>query len=74
MNALSSALRQQAQPYRVDISRGTVVSRVSSEWFNRPQDERYLSLNDLYASVRSRAERATTSLPHSFRGSPFSRI
>ena len=60
MNALSPAPRQQAQPYRVDISRGTNVSRVSSEWFNRPQDERYLSLNDLYASVRSRAERATT--------------
>jgi hypothetical protein len=60
MNALSPASRPQAQPYRVDTSRGTNVSRVSSEWFNRPQDERYLSLDDLYASVRSRAERATT--------------
>ncbi|WP_339348579.1 DUF932 domain-containing protein [uncultured Sphingomonas sp.] len=46
--------------YRVDISRGRNVDRVSSEWFSRPDDERYLSLTDLYASVRSRAERATT--------------
>ena len=24
------------------------VGRVSSEWFSRPDDERYLSLSDLY--------------------------
>ena len=32
--------------YRVDISRGQNISRVSSEWFSRPDDERYLSLTD----------------------------
>ncbi|RQW46144.1 DUF932 domain-containing protein [Novosphingobium sp. LASN5T] len=46
--------------YKVDISRGHNVSRVSSEWFSRPDDERYLSLTDLHDSVRRRAERATT--------------
>lgn len=46
--------------YRVDISRGRNVSRVSSEWFSRPDDERYLSLSELYDSVRTRADRATT--------------
>jgi len=45
--------------YKVDISRGERIGRVSSEWFSRPDDERYLSLGDLYAAVRDRAERAT---------------
>jgi hypothetical protein len=31
---------------------------VSSEWFNRPDDERYLSLDDLWASVKGRSERS----------------
>src|SRR3546814_11636781 len=34
-------------------------SRVSSEWFSRPDDERYLSLSDLHAAVKARADRAT---------------
>ena len=38
--------------YKVDISRGERIGRVSSEWFSRPDDERYLSLNTLYAAVR----------------------
>jgi len=41
---------------RVDISRGQRIGRVSSEWFSRPDDERYLNLPDLYDAVRSRAE------------------
>ncbi|MBN8968183.1 MAG: DUF932 domain-containing protein [Rhizobiales bacterium] len=45
--------------YKVDISRGERIGRVSSEWFSRPADERYLSLSDLYAAVRARADRAT---------------
>lgn len=44
--------------FRVDISRGQNVSRVSSEWFSRPDDERYLSLTELYSAVKSRADRA----------------
>src|SRR6267142_1986372 len=42
--------------FRVDVSRGERVGRVSSEWFARPDDERYLSLTDLYDAVRRRAE------------------
>ncbi|PBB23999.1 MULTISPECIES: DUF932 domain-containing protein [unclassified Mesorhizobium] len=45
--------------FRVDISRGERVGRVSSEWFSRPDDERYLSLTELYDAVRARADRAT---------------
>ena len=45
--------------YKVDISRGERIGRVSSEWFSRPADERYLSLGALYQAVRSRADRAT---------------
>lgn len=45
--------------YKVDISRGQRIGRVSSEWFSRPDDERYLSLGALYDAVRSRADRAT---------------
>jgi hypothetical protein len=42
----------------VDVSRGERIGRVSSEWFNRPDDERYLSLDDLWASVKGRSERS----------------
>jgi hypothetical protein len=45
--------------YKVDISRGERIGRVSSEWFSRPDDERYLSLSALYAAVRARTDRAT---------------
>jgi hypothetical protein len=55
-------LTQNEQPvssgFRVDVSRGERVSRVSAEWFFRPDDERYLNLTDLYDAVRRRAARA----------------
>lgn len=43
--------------YKVDVSRGSHNGRVSSEWFSRPDDERFLSLNDLARSLRGRSER-----------------
>ncbi|MGY4168137.1 DUF932 domain-containing protein [Bradyrhizobium sp. USDA 4529] len=46
--------------YKVDVSRGECVGRVSSEWFCRPADERYLSLNDLARTVRDRTDRSRT--------------
>ena len=56
------SLTQNEQPVssglRVDVSRGERVGRVSSEWFSRPDDQRYLSLTDLYDAVRRRADRA----------------
>ena len=57
-DAAGSAPRASAA-YKVDISRGERIGRVSSEWFSRPDDERYLSLSELHAAVRGRAERAT---------------
>lgn len=44
----------------MDITRGERVGRVSSEWFSRPADERYLSLSELFAAVRGRTERSRT--------------
>jgi hypothetical protein len=46
--------------YKVDVSRGERIGRVSSEWFNRPDDERYLSLSQLMAAVKRRADRSRT--------------
>ena len=46
--------------FRVDVSRGERIGRVSSEWFSRPDDERYLSLSDLHDAVRRRADCAQT--------------
>jgi len=53
--------------YKVDVSRGQRVGRVSSEWFNRPADERYLSLTDLGNSVRARSQRSRTRIVESER-------
>ena len=51
--------------YKVDVSRGRTIGRVASEWFSRPDDERFLSLTDLYARVRARADAATTRIVES---------
>lgn len=55
-----SAGRDHIGGYKVDVTRGERVGRVSSQWFSRPADERYLSLSDLYAAVRRRTERRRT--------------
>src|ERR1700722_12077596 len=55
-----NAPRGERGGYRVDVSRGERIGRVSSEWFSRPADERYLSLSDLFAAVRGRTERSRT--------------
>src|SRR6476469_9509638 len=56
------ARRDASGGYRVDVSRGERVGRVSSEWFSRPADQRYLSLNELARTVCDRAERSRTRL------------
>jgi len=60
MTVITSTPSDQAvsSGFRVDISRGQRIGRVSSEWFSRPDDERYLSLTALHEAVRSRAENA----------------
>ena len=52
------ARAENARGFKVDVSRGQRVGRVSSEWFRRPADERYLSLIDLRNSVKTRSERS----------------
>lgn len=59
VNVLHPA-RADAGGYKVDVSRGDRIGRVSSEWFSRPPDERYLSLSELFGAVRGRAERASS--------------
>ncbi len=44
--------------YRVDPGRGSRDGRVSSEWFSRPGDQRFLSLSELQRSVKDRADRS----------------
>jgi len=54
------ARRDVSGGYKVDVTRGQRVGRVSSEWFSRPDDERYLSLSELAHTVRERSERSRT--------------
>ena len=42
--------------YKVDPSRGSHNGAVSTQWVSRSPDQRFLSLNDLAASVQARAE------------------
>lgn len=44
--------------FAVDVSRGARDSRVSSQWFCRPDDERFLNLDTLYDATRQRADGA----------------
>lgn len=59
MQAFASA-DATAAGYKVDVSRGERVARVSSEWFSRPDDQRFLSLDELARSVRQRSDRSRT--------------
>jgi hypothetical protein len=54
-----------APAFKVDVSRGERIGRVSSEWFSRPADERYLSLSELFGAVRARAARSRTRIADS---------
>lgn len=64
---IPDAGRDTSGGYKVDARRGERVSRVSSEWFSRPADERYLSLSDLARSVRDRADHSRTRVVESAR-------
>lgn len=44
--------------FAVDVTRGKRIGRVSSEWFSRPADERFLSIDALYQAVRTRADQS----------------
>ena len=57
---VSDATHGERGGYKVDLNRGERIGRVSSEWFSRPADERYLSLSELFGAVHERAERSRT--------------
>jgi hypothetical protein len=50
MTELQTATRQ------VKALKGSQVSSVSSQWFNRPEDQRFLTLDDLVAAVKARSD------------------
>ena len=45
MMTLSQSDQTVSGGFRVDVSRGQRIGRVSSEWFARPDDERFLNLS-----------------------------
>jgi len=58
--SVPTAARTPTSGNKVDIGRGARVGRVSSEWFSRPDDERFLSLDALFAAVNARSEQSRT--------------
>lgn len=44
--------------FKIDAHKGSVDGRVSSQWFNRPDDQRFLSLDDLFQHTYNRAQRS----------------
>lgn len=45
--------------FKVDVSQGRLDGRVSSQWYSRPDDQKFLNLTDLGDFVRARSELAT---------------
>jgi hypothetical protein len=58
--SISDVARCERGGYKVDVSRGERIGPVSSEWFSRPADQRYLSLSELFTAVLGRADRSQT--------------
>jgi hypothetical protein len=59
MNAITSAETNKVQQtFKVDPHKGQRISTVSSQWFSRPEDEKFLSLEDLETSVLARSSNA----------------
>jgi hypothetical protein len=62
---IQAPARSVSNGYKVDVGRGQRIGRVSSEWCNRPDDERFLSLTDLNNAVKRRSERSKTRIVES---------
>lgn len=43
-----NAIVKPIQPWKVDTTRGQVNGRLSSQWFSRPDDQRFLTIADLH--------------------------
>lgn len=47
---------------KIDTGRGTLRTEVSSQWFSRPDDQKFLNLNDLEAFCRESADNSEAHL------------
>lgn len=60
MNTIASPeIEAITQPIKVDPHKGQRLGIVSSQWFNRPSDQRFTSLEDLENSVLARSSNAS---------------
>lgn len=48
--------REVSAPFKVDVHRGTMRGEVSSQWFSRPDDQKFLDLNTLHDFCKASAE------------------
>ena len=63
MNAVMTAENHAVSgAYKVDTSAGSRDGRVSSQWFTRPDDQRFLNLSDLRDHVAKRSEPAVQTI------------
>ena len=49
----------QGDTFKVNPHKGEVISKVSSQWFSRPDDQRFLSLSELESAVHKRSAAAS---------------
>ena len=63
MNAITHAeAAAVTAPFHVDLARGGLDGTASSQWFSRPDDQRFLNLNDLAHHVKSRSDSAVQTI------------
>lgn len=46
-------------PHKIDVSKGSCVGTVSAQWFLRPDDQKFLNLDDLLAQTKAFADAST---------------
>jgi hypothetical protein len=61
-NATQAAPIAPIAPFKVDVSRGSRNGSVSSQWFARPADQRFTSVNALYDAVRQRSNESHSTI------------
>lgn len=60
---LSTAVQHEVTgPYKIDARRGSMRGEVSSQWFKRPDDQKFLNLKTLYDFTRASADGSVADL------------
>jgi len=57
VNADFRVVSQSSAPYKVDLNRGTSSGIISQQWFSRPQDERFTSMDSIQKFLLDRTAR-----------------